>query len=111
MNTESQNSQKVPMVVITPLARTQGWARFFSILGFIIVALMALQGLMLTGGPVPFGGVISIVFAALYFYPALKLSQYASRIAILRFTQTEAALVAAMEAQRSFWIFTGIKPA
>ena len=46
--------------------------------------------------------------AAFYFFPTLKLAQYASRIATLRRTQSEHDLVAALDAQRSFWAFIGI---
>lgn len=46
--------------------------------------------------------------AAFYFFPTLKLAQYASRIATLRHTQSEHDLVAALDAQRSFWTFIGI---
>ena len=115
MDMESENPKPVPMAVISTLARTQGWVRFFSVLGFIIVALMVIAGIgMLFAGGIMLGaggafiGLIYMAFAGLYFYPALKLSQYASRIAALRHTQSERDLVAALEAQRSFWTFTGI---
>ena len=57
------------------------------------------------------GALISLVYlliGALYFFPTLKLSQYASRIARLRVTKSEVDLSAALEAQRSFWAFVGI---
>ncbi len=109
-NRASGNSNAVPVAVISALAGTQGWVRFLSVLGFICFGLIALAALYtLFYG---FGGVVAsliyMVFAGLYFFPTLKLSQYASRIASLRHTQSERDLVAALEAQRSFWTFVGI---
>ncbi len=115
MNMESQNPQPVPMAVITPLARTQGWVRFFSVLGFISVGFMVIAGVgmffaggMMLGAGGAFIGLLYVAFAGLYFFPALKLTQYANRIAALRHTRSERDLVMALEAQRAFWTFTGI---
>lgn len=74
---------------------------------------------MMVAGPTVFGipganvgwifiGFIYLVLAVLYFFPALKLTQYASRIASLRESHSEQDLVSALDAQRSFWAFVGI---
>ena len=109
-NRASGNSNAVPVAVISALAGTQGWVRFFSVLGFIIFGLIALAalGMLFLGSWGVFASLIYMVLAGLYFFPTLKLSQYASRIASLRHTQSERDLVAALEAQRSFWTFIGI---
>ena len=53
-------------------------------------------------------GILYIILAGLYFYPAFKLNQYASRIGQLLISKNEQDLVAALDAQRSFWFFIGI---
>ena len=81
---------------------------------------MVLLGLAtLVGGLTGFGdsvpiaigtivGFFYLAMAVLYFFPALKLTQYARRIAALRESQSEQDLVSALDAQRSFWAFVGI---
>lgn len=106
----SAEEEGVSSLVIEKLAGTQGWVRFFSVLGFIVFGLIMLGavGALFLGS---MGALISLVYlliGALYFFPTLKLSQYASRIARLRVTKSEVDLSAALEAQRSFWAFVGI---
>jgi len=109
-NVSAQGGQQVSSLVIDKLAGTQGWVRFFSVLGFIIFGLIMLGavGALFLGGMGVLISLIYIVMGALYFFPTLKLSQYASRIARLRVTKSEVDLSAALEAQRSFWAFVGI---
>ena len=109
-NVSAQGGQQVSSLVIDKLAGTQGWVRFFSVLGFIVFGLIMLGaiGALFLGGMGVFVSLVYIVIGALYFFPTLKLSQYASRIARLRVTQSEVDLSAALEAQRSFWAFVGI---
>ena len=117
---QTPNQTAISAAVIKPLQGTKGWARFLAILGFILSAFIALAGLMMVvmgagiGEQMGFGrfgamvGMIYFVMAFLYFYPALKLNQYASRIGLLLQNPTEANLVTALDAQRSFWKFVGI---
>ncbi|MDC0156637.1 hypothetical protein OAK38_02610 [Verrucomicrobia bacterium] len=109
-NVSAQGGQEVSSLVIEKLAGTQGWVRFFSVLGFIVFGLMMLVavGALFLGSTGAFVSLVYIVMGALYFFPTLKLSQYASRIARLRVTKSELDLSAALEAQRSFWAFVGI---
>ena len=109
-NVSAQGGQQVSSLVIDKLAGTQGWVRFFSVLGFIVFGLIMLVavGALFLGGMGAFISLVYIVMGALYFFPTLKLSQYASRIARLRVTKSEVDLSAALEAQRSFWAFVGI---
>jgi hypothetical protein len=109
-NVSAQGGQQVSSLVIEKLAGTQGWVRFFSVLGFIIFGLIMLVavGALFLGGMGVLISLIYIVMGALYFFPTLKLSQYASRIARLRVSRSEVDLSAALEAQRSFWAFVGI---
>ena len=109
-NVSAQGGQQVSSLVIEKLAGTQGWVRFFSVLGFIVFGLMMVVavGALFLGSTGALISLIYIVMGALYFFPTLKLSQYASRIARLRVTKSEVDLSAALEAQRSFWAFVGI---
>ncbi len=108
-------------MIIEALTRTRGWVRFFSIMGFISCGLLVLGGLaMLVGGGSEFGyvygsegiailiGFLYLLFAALYFFPSLKLTQYANRITSLQESHTEQDLVSALDMQRSFWALIGI---
>tara|TARA_B100001123_G_scaffold254816_1_gene284267 strand:- start:1423 stop:1722 length:300 start_codon:yes stop_codon:yes gene_type:complete len=73
--------------------------------------MLVAGGMSKVGGMKSFGVVGFFLYmgiGALYFYPALKLSQYASRIAILRQTRSERDLARALEEQRAFWAFCGI---
>jgi hypothetical protein len=121
---QQQPGGAVTGAVIDQLRRTKGWVRFLGILGFIACGLMILAGIGMalmgpamgaaiedTGVMPGFGalmGVIYIVMAAFYFYPALKLNQYASRIGRLMQQPTEENLVLALDAQRAFWKYLGI---
>ncbi len=109
-NVSVQGGQQVSSLVIDKLAGTQGWVRFFSVLGFIVFGLMMVVavGALFLGSTGAFVSLVYIVMGALYFFPTLKLSQYASRIARLRVSRSEVDLSAALEAQRSFWAFVGI---
>ncbi|MCP4849609.1 MAG: hypothetical protein GY899_16850 [Verrucomicrobiaceae bacterium] len=108
-------------MIIEALTRTRGWVRFFSIMGFISCGLLVLGGLaMLVGGGSEFGyvygsegiailiGFLYLLFAALYFFPSLKLTQYANLITSLQESHTEQDLVSALDMQRSFWALIGI---
>ncbi len=103
------------MAVVGPLAGTQGWVRFFAVLGFILCGLMFIAGLIglvmgLMAGQLQ--AVVAIIPALLvgflYLVPSLKLNQYASSISWLRQTQSLNNLARALEAQRSFGAFIGI---
>ena len=110
MRASSSSPKGVSSLVIEKLAGTQVWVRFFSVLGFIIFGLIMLVAVaaLFLGSMGVLISFIYIVMGTLYFFPTLKLSQYASRIARLRATRSEHDLVAALEAQRSFWAFVGI---
>jgi hypothetical protein len=118
----------VGAAVVDQLARTKGWTRFFSIILWLGAALMILAG----GGMMVFGalagggmtnemqqqfaaiggligmGLVYLVIAFFYIYPALKLGGYSSRITDLINTPNEANLVAALNEQRAFWKYVGI---
>lgn len=116
----SRPGQRVSPMIMEALTRTKGWVRFFSILGFIACGFLVLAGLvMLVNGSVlgeyGFGdgfyviiGLLYLLCAALYFFPSLKLTQYANRIASLQESHTEDDLVSALDMQRSFWAMIGI---
>ncbi|MEM7601134.1 MAG: hypothetical protein AAF357_06920 [Verrucomicrobiota bacterium] len=117
----SPSSSAVSTAVIDQLARTKGWTRFFSVLlwigaGFMILGGLALMGMGLFSGTMgdeisqsmgngfallPLG-IIYLVMAAVYVYPALKLGNFSSRITELMNQPTETSLVAALNEQRAF---------
>ena len=74
----------------------------------MMVAGRAVFGIPGAAGIGIFIGFIYLALAVLYFFPALKLTQYANRIASLRESHSEQDLVSALDAQRSFWAFVGI---
>jgi hypothetical protein len=108
----------VSPVAVQMLAQTKPWVRLFSILmfvGFGIIALFSLFGLfagVMVGGRASALGLIpslvNLAVAALYFFPALFLSRYASRIGSLVASNRAEDLEGALEAQKSFWKFIGI---
>ena len=116
----SRDGQRVSPMIMETLTRTKGWVRFFSILGFIACGFLVLAGLvMLVNGSVlgeyGFGdgfyviiGLLYLLCAALYFFPSLKLTQYANRIVSLQESHAEDDLVRALDMQRSFWAMIGI---
>ncbi len=94
--------------------------------GFLLLAGIALLGIGMIGsaaGGEAFGemsnsmggtigmmaiGVLYIVFAVVYIFPALKLGKFSSRCSELKNAQTETMLVAALNEMRAFWKFVGI---
>ena len=107
-NVPSSFYGQVPDEVIRSIQGTKGWVRFLAVLGFISSAFMVLGsfGIMMTMNRGMFGnlammiGVVYLLFAALNFFAAFKLNQYASRISALLFARSELSLVAALEVQR-----------
>jgi hypothetical protein len=112
---------------IQKLAATKPWVRLISVISFIGSGFMLLGAgsLALVGTvgsfaaarssgsvlPAGFGigmAVAYAVFAIIYLYPGVKLWKYASSIARLMQTQSEADLVAALDQQRGFWKFIGV---
>lgn len=117
----------VGSAVVEQLARTKGWTRFFSILMWIGAVFLLLGGAVMVfmglaagatsgqieeqlaavGGGLGIG-VVYLVMAFFYIYPALKLGGYSSRIADLMNAPNEANLIAALNEQRAFWKYVGI---
>lgn len=113
--------------VIETLRRTKGWTRFLSVLGYLSCGFMILAGLgmmasmvlVLGGGPGPRGGAVEptplalmggvyIVAALIGVIPAVVLGRYAKRIGVLLKSRAELDLVAALDAQRSYWKMIGV---
>ncbi len=109
------------------LRQTKPWVRLVSILMFIGAGFLVLAGVaamflgtagsMMGGGrraSVGVGaigmvlGLVYLALAALYIFPAIFLSRYASRIGDLTRSGRSVDLEAALAAQRSFWRFMGI---
>ena len=99
------------------LAGTKPWVRLCSVLLFVTAALVILVGLIggalagSTFGEGPEMAAVGVFYAfmgLLYFFPALYLYRYASRIGDYLAGGEEAQLEHALDAQRSFWKFVGI---
>jgi hypothetical protein len=117
----SPSDSAVSAGALQQLAGTKPWVRFISVLMFVGAGLMVLGGIamMFAGAaifknspnPAPLGaivGIVYLVFAILYIYPALKLWNYASGIAILLASGSVMDLEGALNQQRSFWKFIGV---
>ncbi|HJT31022.1 MAG TPA: hypothetical protein VJ783_03065 [Pirellulales bacterium] len=105
--------------VIESLRQTRPWVLLFSILGFIGTAIVSFigfcqaalaftQGSPQKAGEAMGGGLVTLLFGVLYFFPSMYLLRYAARIRDLTRSQRLADLEAALSAQKSFWRFCGI---
>jgi len=102
--------------VIRAMGGTKGWVRFLGVLGFVTTALMVVAaiGILFLSQKSGMGGLFVgmglgyLFFAALNFYAAFKLNQYASKIGALLMRPFEVNLVEALEAQRGFWKYVGV---
>lgn len=103
----------VPPTLIGELADTRPWVRFISVAMGIGCALMipafffmAVDGAHLL--PAIFLPAIFLPATLLLLYPAVKLSNYASHIAVLAKSRSPADLTLALVEQHRFWRFCGI---
>jgi predicted transcriptional regulator len=97
------------------LRRTRPWVLLMAIMFFIGVALMLITGVgmglfgLASGEPEALAMMIVYpVFALLYIMPGVYLWQYASRIERYITDARTDQLASALDAQRSFWKFTGV---
>ena len=117
----------VGAAVIDQLARTKGWTRFLSVLLWIGSVFLIMGGLamMVMGvfagsmgaeisqqfaaiGGAAVIGVVYLLLALVYIYPALKLGKFSSRVSDLMDVPSESNLIAALNEQRAFWKYMGI---
>jgi hypothetical protein len=116
----------VPQGAVEALRGTRPWVLLFSILGFLVAALLLFAALavLLGGGAFLLGGVegadaasgglmfglglLYLLIAFVYVVPSLYLYRYASRIARIVGGGGVAALVEALDQQRRFWRVAGI---
>jgi hypothetical protein len=103
----------------TALVQTKPWVRFVAVMFFIGAGLTLVGGLFvmlgsamggsagMSGIPAAFGFVY-VLMSAFYFFPALYLNRYASRIGDLMRTGRMGDLEQALMAQKSFWRLVGI---
>ncbi len=129
----SYSQSAVSAAVVDQLRRTRGWVLFFGVMFWIGTVFLCLGGLAMIGmglfsgaiaasgeqtldslgagiGAATFVGmgVLYLVLAMLYIYPATRLTKYASRIRDLMNAPAEQNLVAALNEQRAFWKFVGV---
>ena len=105
--------------VVESLRQTRPWVLLFSILGFIVAAIILLAGLIQAAmsfaepsprkaGEAVGAGMFTLMLGLLYFFPSLYLLRFAGHIRDLTHGHRLADLEAALTAQRSFWRFCGI---
>ena len=112
------------VAIIDKLRQTQPWLRFLGILTMVGAVFMGLGGTVtaLFGGLAAAGllqtepanpiylllGLLYVVLAMVYLFPALHLIRSAKAIRGLTADSDEAAVADALESQRRFWKFAGI---
>lgn len=108
---------EINSLVVGALRGTKGWVRFMAVLGFIGCAFMLLAAIAMFAAPDvglrgsvlgPGIGLVYLVFTGVYFFLALRLNQYASRIGTFLLAPDGQRLASALNAQRSFWKCLGI---
>lgn len=119
MNGDAQAGEvKVTGSMMDSLRLTKPWTKLLAILGFVGTGFMVLlgAGFMIfasvfsqqKNGPPAFVGFFYILFAVLYFVPALYLFKYSSSIGSFLKSKSAGDLESALAHQKSFWKFTGI---
>ncbi len=102
---------------VSILRQTKPWVRFFSVLTFIASAFVVLGGLAIgasmVGGStgvleVVLGVVVFMLLAPTYIITAVFLKRYADRIESFVQERSTGTLAFALEAQKSYWKFSGI---
>ena len=103
--------------VVRIMVDTRPWVRFFSVLGFISVALFlfAMVALLLVAslsrrgiGPFELGAsLVYPLMAILYFFASRHLWRYANAITGLAESRRMNDLEDALDSQRAFWAFCG----
>jgi hypothetical protein len=124
-NAEGQRGE-VGHEVVELLARTKPWLRVVGVFMWIMVALMALGsvGILAVGtigrdtmqkaNPQLSGTLLAVLagvyllFAGLAIVPTRRIWSFGSAIERLTQSRRQTDLVAALDAQRSFWMFVGI---
>lgn len=107
------------------LFETAKWGRFLGIIGFIMVGLMALAGLVMgffmnsnqtatpvTGMPAQMGGVffavLYLAMAGLYYFPSMYVYQFSTKAKSALKGNNETELTLAFSSLKSFFKFWGI---
>ncbi len=117
--TDSQDEGTPPPPPLAPVSAildaTRPWVRLMGIVGYISVGIMIVAGVGAGLAGMAVGDVatasLMIVYplvAVLYIFPAMYLMRYASRINEFVATGQSQMLVAALDAQRSFWKYVAI---
>ncbi|MFO7570828.1 MAG: DUF5362 family protein [Smithellaceae bacterium] len=115
----SSQELKFTAGMINSMRSTKPWTMFLAILGFISVGFMVILGVVIlfAGSLFPqtdsfnfpaFMGLFYLLFAVLYFMPALFIFRYASAIGRFLKSQSEFEMESALASQKSFWKFVGI---
>ena len=104
--------------ILDLLRQTRPWVRFFAILLYIAAGIMAVGGLIMVvlvmttsqkGAPGMVGiGLLYVVLAVVYYFPASYLNRFASRITYFVNMRRNIDLEEALDAQRFFWKFCGV---
>ncbi|MGJ8761964.1 MAG: DUF5362 family protein [Polaribacter sp.] len=104
------------------LKETAKWAKFLSIIGFILIAIMLvfavfattifeLAGKMQPGMPASLGLTMTVtylVLAIIYFFPVYYLLQFSNKMKTALFTKNDETLAKAFEMLKSHYKFIGV---
>lgn len=114
---ETTGSLSVTSTAVSYLKETCGWGKFLAIVGFCFVGLMVIFGIFTgsifasLGQENPFGGFIGLFYVAiglLYFFPALYLFKYSTKLKKAIATKNNEVLTEAFENEKSMFKFMGI---
>jgi hypothetical protein len=117
LNHESTGSLSITSTAASYLKETAGWGKFLAIVGFVLTGLMVIAGFFVgsmlasLGQENPLGGSIGIIYVALgalYFFPALYLFKYSTKLKRALATKNAEELAAAFENEKSMFKFMGI---
>jgi hypothetical protein len=122
-----EKSQKPELIIeksaLPHLMETSSWGKFLSIIGFFMVGLLAIMGMItsiyfndLSPGtsdkfPFPFGmfmGVFYFLIGLIYFFPILYLYKFSKKIKESVQSRDQKTLTMALDHQKSLFKFMGI---
>tara|TARA_R110001583_G_C5416188_1_gene387331 strand:- start:58 stop:507 length:450 start_codon:yes stop_codon:yes gene_type:complete len=115
---ENNNELVLEIQAEVYLRETRKWTKFFAILGFIFIGLMALGSIGMFAAsnyisaftPVPMAGVgfLYLVIIGLYFFPIYYLLQFSNKAKEALISRSSQTLTEAMKYIKSHYKFVGI---
>ncbi|MDM3870318.1 DUF5362 family protein [Porticoccus sp. W117] len=119
-----QSGQGISQDVVDKLTGTRPWVLFIAIVAMLFAVLMTIIGLVFFFGGAALGlsdgagigfagigsvmGIMYLVIGLFYFFPAIYMIKYASRIKDVVRNPNNSSLAIALDQQRKLWKFLGI---